>query len=287
MTPGDMWEYAVEKGYDKESGRHGNTPWRTIQAQMYVKMQKHEDSIFTKVSPGVFGLKELKYEANGDIVVKPKNEDKVYERDLHPLLVSYVNADPNFLGNTMTIHHENSVKSSKNAEKWMHPDLVSVRFSFDELKNDTIVLAKNAGIDTISIYSFEMKKEINGSNVRECYFQAVSNSSWANEGYLVAPKITDDALKQLTKLNSSFGIGVIWLNIEDVHQSEILLPSRDNELDIVMIDELVRINKDFSTFVSVINKSMLATGLFGENKFDKVLDDEELQKYIEKKKIVN
>jgi hypothetical protein len=30
-----------------------------------------------------------------------------------------------------------------------------------------------------------MKKELNFSNLRESYFQAVSNSSWANEGYLV------------------------------------------------------------------------------------------------------
>ena len=52
-----------------------------------------------------------------------------------------------------------------------------------------------------------------------------------------------------------------------------------------MIDELVRINKDFATFVSIINKSMSANGLFGESKFDEVLDDEDLQEYVRKKKI--
>ena len=167
----------------------------------------------------------------------------------------------------------------------MHPDLVSVHLPFDDLERDTIELAKNTGIEIIKVYSFEMKKEVTGGNVREYYFQAVSNSSWANEGYLVAPSFNDEALKQLSKLNASFGIGVIKLNIEDVHQSEILLPSRDNDLDMTMIDELVRINKNFSTFVSIINKSMSAGGLFGESKFDKVLDDDELQEYIKKKKI--
>jgi hypothetical protein len=31
--------------------------------------------------------------------------------------------------------------------------------------------------------------QANRSNVRECFFQAVSNSSWANFGYLVAAEI--------------------------------------------------------------------------------------------------
>lgn len=285
MTPGAMWEYAVKKGYDKDTGVHGKTPWQTLQAQIYVNIQKREDSVFVKVAPGIFGLKGLDYTNVTEPATKNRCEDKASERELHPLLVAYVNSDPHFLGHTMTIHHENSVKTGKNAEKWLHPDLVSVRLPFDDLDQSTIALAKNAGIETIAIFSFEMKKEITGANVREYYFQAVSNSSWANEGYLVAPKISDDALKQLSKLNASFGIGIIKLNTEDVHQSEILMPSRENDLDVVMIDELVRINKDFSTFVTVINKSMDAKGLFGENKFDKVMEDDELQAYIEKKKI--
>lgn len=34
------------------------------------------------------------------------------------------------------------------------------------------------------LWSFEVKLLINRSNVRECFFQVVSNSSWANFGYL-------------------------------------------------------------------------------------------------------
>lgn len=286
MTANAIWDYAVAKGYNEDSGVHGKTPWQTIQAQMYVDIQKHgDDSTFVKVSPGVFGLRDIDYSVAKEPVVKPKSSDNASERELHPLLVAYVNSDPHFLGHTMTIMHESSIKKGKNAEKWMHPDLVSVHLPFDDLDQNTIALAKNTGIETINIFSFEMKKEVTITNVREYYFQAVSNSSWANEGYLVAPKFTDEALKQLSKLNASFGIGVIRLNVEDVHQSEILLPSRENDLDVTMIDELVRINKDFDTFVSVINKSMSANGLFGEKMFDHVMDDEELQEYIEKKRI--
>ena len=287
MNADEIWKYAIEKGYDSKTSVRGKTPWNTIGAQIYTNIQKDPNSVFVKVSarPQKFGLRGYDYGTVEDSNYgKKQKESKAMERELHPLLVSYVNADGHFHGHTKTIYHENSTKSSKNAEKWMHPDLVSVRLPFDDIKQSSITLAKNAGIDTITIFSFEMKKEITGANVREYYFQAVSNSSWANEGYLVAPIITEDALSQLSRLNSSFGIGVIKLNLEDVHQSEILLPSRENDLDIGMIDDLSSINKDFSQFISSINDSM-QVGHFVGNDYDDVMDDSDLAQYIKKCKI--
>ncbi len=283
MNPDEMWAYALEKGYDRETSVRGKTPARTLGAQIYTNIQNHEDSDFVKVSvhPQKFGLRSIDY-GSAPLPTKeqkadPKASDKLLERELHPFLVAFINSDSHFHSHTRTIYHENSSKSTKNAEKWMHPDLVSVRFPFDDLSDQSITLAKNAGIDTIVIFSFEMKREINGGNVRECYFQAVSNSSWANEGYLVAPKITTEALEQLGRLNSSFGIGVIRLDVEDVHQSEILLPSRDNDLDIGMINDLSSINPDFADFITTINDSM-QVGHFVKGKYDPVLGDDQLKK---------
>ena len=54
----------------------------------------------------------------------------------------------------------------------------------------------------LKIYSFEMKKYLSIANLREYYFQAVSNSSWANEGYLVALNI-DKNDKELMELIGS------------------------------------------------------------------------------------
>jgi len=286
MNPDEMWKYAVQMGYDKNTSVHGKTPARTLGAQIYTNIQKHPDSVFIKVSihPQKFGLRSIDYSHihQDDVQIRTRFEDKLLERDLHPLLVAFINSDSHFHGHTRTIYHENSSKSSKNAEKWMHPDLVSVNFPFDDLSNQCITLAKNAGIDTITIFSFEMKREITGSNVREYYFQAVSNSSWANEGYLVAPQISEEAMEQLSRLNSSFGIGVIKLNLDDVHQSEIILPSRDSELDIGMINELSSINPDFKDFITTINDSM-QVGHFVKGKYDPVMDDDQLREYIKKK----
>ena len=53
-------------------------------------------------------------------------------------------------------------------------------------------------------------------NYRESFFQAVSNSSWANEGYLVAAEIIqdDELLSELECLSIAFGI--IQLDITDI-----------------------------------------------------------------------
>ena len=286
MSPQEIWEYAVKKGYDKLSKLNGKTPAATLGAQMYVNIQKlGEKSVFIKAEGHnqKFGLRDQNYaEPAGSVLnEQPEARSKVIERDLHPLLVAFVNSNSHFHGHTKTIHHESSKKSTKNAEKWMHPDLVSVRLPFDDLSKQSITLAQNSGIETITIFSFEMKQEIVGSNVREYYFQAVSNSSWANEGYLVAPKISEDAMDQLSRLNSSFGIGVIKLNLDDIYQSEIVLPSAERKLDIGMIDELSSINRDFGNFIELINDSM-ELGKFVDQECDHVMDDAELEEYQKK-----
>ena len=97
-----------------------------------------------------------------------------------------------------------------------------------------------------------MKKGLSFDNLRECYFQAVSNSSWANEGYLVAYEISgdDDFLKELGRLNNAFGIGIIKLNPKMITQSEILFPSKiSNELDWDTVEKLSCINKEFKNFL--------------------------------------
>lgn len=76
-----------------------------------------------------------------------------------------------------------------------------------------------------------MKISVNLTNLRECYFQAVSNSSWAHEGYLVALNISEEPemMDELRRLNNAFGIGVIRLEAEHFMQSEILFSAKEKE----------------------------------------------------------
>src|SRR5690606_39510748 len=80
------------------------------------------------------------------------------------------------------------------------------------------------------LWSFDAKLLINRSNARECFFQAVSNSSWANFGYLVAAEIEgQDTLKELRMLFAAHGIGLIKLDTENPVDSQVLIPARERD----------------------------------------------------------
>lgn len=288
MNPEEIWTYAVDKGYVDSCSIAGKTPSRTIGAQIYTHISKYDDSPFYKYStkPQKFGLRALQSIYSGHPSKLPDKKPSTFcERDLHPLLVAFIKSNDYFHAYSKTIYHEKSSKTKRNAEKWLHPDIVAVHYTFEDLNKNIVELAAKVGVSVIRLYSFELKKEITTETVREYYFQAVSNSSWANEGYLVAPKITDDAIQQLGKLNSSFGIGVIKLNLDDIYQSEVIIQARYSEtLDLGMMDELVGINPDFDDFVKNIHKT-LKTDEPVTKHYDEVLDSDQLAEYISEKHI--
>lgn len=113
--------------------------------------------------------------------------------------------------------------------------------------------------DTFKLSSYEIKKEINTDyELKKTFFQAVSNSSWANYGYLVAFEISDSLLEEIERLNQSFGIGVIELK-SNPFESKILFPAKYKDLDFKTIDKLCKINIDFDKFIEQIEKLLTAT----------------------------
>lgn len=183
---------------------------------------------------------------------------------------------------TRTISHEKS--SKKSYAQWLHPDLVGVYFPIDEWKDEVIDFAKEVGTKLIKLYSFEMEKELTFSTLRESFFQTVSNSSWANEGYLVAAKISqdDDFLSELKRLSTAFGIGIIKIDIEDPDSSEVLFPAKfKSELDWDTINKLSMENRDFNEFVKRI-KIDISSKEVRKEKYDKVNDVEKLKETIKK-----
>ncbi|GAA7577482.1 COG2958 family protein [Helicobacter pylori] len=210
------------------------------------------------------------------------------EKDLHPLLVKFLDKDPNFKLLCKTIRHE---KCKKGKNEWNYPDIVGVYFPYNKYfpyngyEEETLKFLHHTGQKRHKLFSFELKMRISFSNLKESYFQAVSNSSWANEGYLVVFKeIEDEVLGELRRLNQSFGIGVIKLESE-ISNSKILLPAKEREIDIPTLNILIEQSpEDFKPFMEKINKQIekgLDTAVDMEKFFDPVLDDEAMQKHIE------
>lgn len=289
LTVREIWEIAVEKGYDKLVNSSGKTPWRTVGAQIYVDMRDNMDSPFIKIDskPRKFFLKTLVSEAElKDIEEKERGKIeepkklKYSERELHPFLSYFAYTYMNVY--TKTIYHEKSNK--KKYAQWLHPDIVGVYFPIEEWKTEVIDFAKEIGYPSIILYSFELKKELGFHNLRESFFQAVSNSSWANEGYLVAANIDqdDELLSELKRLSTAFGIGIIRLDIDDPDSSEIIIPAKHkNELDWDTMNKLASENPDFREFLKRI-KTDLSSKEIRKEKYDKVYEREELIKRLKK-----
>ncbi len=204
------------------------------------------------------------------------------------MLVAYAFGDSHFKANLKTVFHENSSKVTKGQNEWLHPDIVGVYFPFRDYKSETLEVQNYLSITSIKLFSFELKVSLNFGNLRQSYFQAVSNSSWANEGYLVTLRIDDDPTfkDEVRRLNNAFGIGIIKLNPENIYESEILFPSRINqEIDWDTVNRLANENSHFNDFLKLITEDCKLGKV--KSQYDKVLNMEELTKYIEDKGINN
>ena len=106
----------------------------------------------------------------------------------------------------------------------------------------------------VKLWSVEVKVLLNRSNVREAYYQAVSNSSWANLGYLAAVQIEGvGTLDELRILYGMHGIGLIKLDRDNPAESEILIPARERlEIEWAMCSRLANENPDFRNYIKKV-----------------------------------
>lgn len=266
----------------------GETPHQSVSAYIYTALNKGEELPFFKVQekPVLIALKSaakepvLSAEKISAPSVKIAHNKIVHERDLHPFLTYMAFYNENLKCYTKTIFHEESLKSPKGMDRWLYPDMVGVRFLHAEWSNENLI-AFSKKFDTlpIKLVSFELKKEISVNNCRECYFQAISNSSWANEGYLVGRHIdthNSKLMDLLKRLHASFGIGVIDLRIDE-DKSAILLNAKYKEkIDYTMAQELSDKNKKFSDFLKSVVDYDPAHSYRYKDEFDEVKKKEEL-----------
>ncbi len=166
------------------------------------------------------------------------------EGALHRLLANAMLSEGGLL---KTIFHEKSIKSD--STKWVHPDMVGVRFNeFQDKVTRTLLKAADTK-EYLEVYSFELKKTINNDHeLKQAFFQALSNSNWANYGYLVVYEINNELREEMERLNRSFGIGIIRLSPFD-NATQILFQARKNDVDYYTVDKLCKINPDFRSLM--------------------------------------
>ncbi|MGL2358273.1 HrgA protein [Helicobacter pylori] len=259
----------------------GETPHQSVSSYIYTALNKGEELPFKKVQekPTLIALKDVAKELglNAQKISVPSVKI-AHERDLHPFLTYMAFHNENLKCYTKTIFHEESVKSPKGMDRWLYPDMVGVRFLHAELSNENLI-AFSKKFDTlpVKLVSFELKKEISVNNCRECYFQAISNSS--NEGYLVGRHIdthNSKLMDLLKRLHASFGIGVIDLRTDE-DKSAILLNAKYKEkIDYTVASELSDKNPKFSGFLKSVVDYDPAHSYRYKDEFDEIKKKEEL-----------
>ncbi|MGL2836513.1 HrgA protein [Helicobacter pylori] len=282
INPTEVYDKAkelFEKGKITNMFDHGgNTPDRSVSAFIYTALKEGKAVPFENVAKEgdkiLIALKSATKEPvlNMEKISAPSAKI-AHERDLHPFLTYMAYYNENLKCYTKTIFHEESVKSPKGMDRWLYPDMVGVRFLHAELSNENLIAFSK------KLVSFELKKEISVNNCRECYFQAISNSSWANEGYLVGRHIdthNPQLMDLLKRLHASFGIGVIDLRTDE-NKSAILLNAKYKEkIDYTMAQELSDKNPKFSGFLkSVVDYDPDFPNRY-KDEFDEVKKKEEL-----------
>ncbi|MGN6420149.1 MAG: hypothetical protein ACTHMC_21760 [Pseudobacter sp.] len=259
-TYNEVFNHIVSKGYYDFSGF--KYPESAVSAQLgnfirnndtRVKRLQREGSTFayylTK-NEELLPIPEM-LEMAMKHISEPKKTETFHERDLHILLSSYLKNTGVF---SKTILHERSVYIHDNNQKWTHPDMVGVQLFRLHSKANQSLLKTVKSKDAFKISSYEIKKEIKTDNdLKKAYFQAVSNSSWANFGYLVAIEIDSSLNEEMARLNRSFGIGIIILNAAPF-SSQVLFPSAEKELDFRTMDKLCRNNPNFEHFIEKTEK---------------------------------
>lgn len=260
----EIFNHIIDNSY--YNFKDAKTPSQTISALLGDFIRKGDSRVKRINQPGgtySYYLTKNEQAINTEVLVTSviPNEKKIPkiktydERDLHKLLSSYLKSIDIY---SKTIFHEQSLNSKDNHQKWVHPDMIGISFlDLHTVASQTFLKAINR-IDTFKITSYEVKKEINTDyELKKTFFQAVSNSSWANYGYLVAFSISDSLHEEMERLNQSFGIGIIELKANPF-ESKVHYVSKYKALDFKTIDKLCVINKEFEKFIEQVEKTLTA-----------------------------
>jgi len=188
------------------------------------------------------------------------NDTKLGEHAMYPLLSLYLWEEFGVYSKRID-EKRSSNKRGPNGNRWLYPDLVGMEDLGADWHQEVRECVDQYSDKRTKLWSFEVKLLINRSNVRECFFQAVSNSSWSNFGYLVAAEIEgQDTLKEMRMLFAAHGIGLIKLDTDNPAESQVLIPARErDEIDWDMANRLATENRDFLDYVKLV-KQFYQTG---------------------------
>lgn len=221
--------------------------------------QKHLQLKTTEGRPRRYYWSEMDASAEvaaAEGIPEPAERSVVREHALYPFLAQYLLTDEQQVYAMRIDEKRSSNRLGNGGNEWLHPDLVGMEDLTADWTRELRDCVGVQGERRARLWSFEVKLLLNRSNARKSFFQAVSNSSWAHFGYLVAATVEGDGtLKELRMLAAAHGIGLIQLDVQSPTESQILIPARErSEIDWDMCNRLTEENGDFTEFIGRIRR---------------------------------
>ena len=196
------------------------------------------------------------------------------ERELYDDIIQFLYAEEGLFCKRIE-EGRSSNRQGRGGNKWLHPDIVGLQDLSDGWHDKVKTYSKQFNNQHSRLWSFEVKRLVNRSNVRAVFFQAVSNSSWAHYGYLVG-NFTQDALDELEILSSLHGIGVIQYRAGDESNGIVIQAREKARLDWKTINRIVgENNQDFLDFMKNVSQFHKTDEVpQGRGRWDTVIEDD-------------
>ena len=172
---------------------------------------------------------------------------RILERDLYPMLIQFASSE--FGANAVRIDEGTaSNKRGPGGNKWLYPDIVAIEALTSGFNKEVADALRHSGERRARLWSFEVKRLLNRSNVRE--------SSWSSFGYLVASEIEgSDTLKEIQMLYSVHGIGLIEIDMDSPTESVVRIPAKERlSIEWSMCSRLADENRDFQNYMKKVRQ---------------------------------
>lgn len=205
--------------------------------------------------------------SDGNVPVDPWNKTSppakktISELELYPLVATYLKTK----GIRVMRLDEKAGSNNKGrgGNRWLYPDLVGIENLTDGYERAVMDCVGEDKEKMAKLVSVEVKIKINRSTVRESFFQAVSNSTWAHSGYLVTSEIHGkDTKEELQILNGLHGIGLIELDVDHPEKSQIVYSSHERgNIDWNTTNRICQQNKEFEAYLEKVGRFYKTTKL--------------------------
>lgn len=228
------WVESKRKRSRSQSIKEGPSSEMILQVQAEIgsnknSIEKHPNLRMTEDRPRRYYFTSLTEEQEVEAVedeAPPIEPEKFKEHDLYPRLSEYLATEHGVLSKRID-ELRSSNRHGPRGNQWLHPDLIGFEAMGRRWSGTIRQLVSARSDPETRLWSFEVKKLVNRSNAREVFFQALSNSAWANLGYLVAAEISGaGTLEELRMLSAQHGIGVILLSVNAETETSILVQAK-------------------------------------------------------------